>query len=124
MADYEDKDKLYKEKFLAFASRIVKLKRYLNEQKKEYSIADQILRSGTSIGANHREAIYAESNLDFIHKLSIAQKECSETLFWLDLLYTSEYIDENQYLNLYADAEEIIKMLTASILAAKKNVHH
>ena len=96
----------------------------MNQQKHEYSIADQILRSGTSIGANHREAIYAESSLDFIHKLSIAQKECSETLFWLDLLYSSEYIGESLYTSLYADAEEILKMLTASILAAKKNLSH
>ena len=122
--EFEDKDKIYKEKFLVFANRMVKLKNYLNQQKREYSIADQILRSGTSIGANHREAIYAESNLDFIHKLSVAQKECSETLFWLDLLYTSEYIDENQYNSLRLDAEEIIKMLTASILAAKKKLNH
>ncbi len=123
MAQFEDKDKVYKEKFLAFANRMVKLKKYLNQQKHEFSIADQILRSGTSIGANHREAIYAESNLDFIHKLSVAQKECSETLFWLDLLYTSEYINEEQYGSLYADAEEILKMLTASILASKKCNH-
>lgn len=122
--EFEDKDKIYKEKFLAFANRVVKLKKYLNQQKHEYSIADQILRSGTSIGANHREAIYAESCLDFIHKLSVAQKECSETLFWLDLLYTSEYIDEKQYNSLRLDAEEIIKMLTASILVAKKNLSH
>lgn len=86
MAQFEDKDKVYKEKFLAFANRMVKLKKYLNQQKHEFSIADQILRSGTSIGANHREAIYAESNLDFIHKLSVAQKECSETLFWLEFI--------------------------------------
>ena len=123
MAQFEDKDKVYKEKFLAFANRMVRLKKYLNQQKHEFSIADQILRSGTSIGANHREAIYAESNLDFIHKLAVAQKECSETLFWLDLLYTSEYINEEQYASLYADAEEILKMLTASILASKKCNH-
>ena len=120
MTGFEDKDKIYKDKFLAFGVRMVKLKKYLNQNQREYCIADQILRSGTSIGANHREAIYAESELDFIHKLSVAQKECSETLYWLDLLYASEYIDEKQYTSLYDDAEEIIKMLTASVIAAKK----
>lgn len=124
MTEFDDKDKIYKEKFLSFAARMVKLKNFLNDQKHEYIIADQILRSGTSIGANHREAIYAESELDFVHKLSIAQKECSETLFWLDLLYTTDYINGKQYASLYADAEEIIKMLTASILAAKKKIKH
>ncbi len=115
----EDKDKIYKEKFLKFAVRIVKLRQYLND-KNEYSLANQILRSGTSIGANHREAIYSESNADFIHKLSVAQKECNETLYWLELLYATGYITEEQYLSLLADGEEIMKMLTASILSAKK----
>lgn len=78
-----EKDKIYKEKMLKFAVRVVKLKNYLNEQKHEYNIADQIQRSGTSIGANHREAIAAESDVDFVHKLSISQKECNETLYWL-----------------------------------------
>ncbi|MBO4519308.1 MAG: four helix bundle protein [Paludibacteraceae bacterium] len=124
MIEFEDKDKIYKDKFLAFGVRVVKLKKFLNEKKHEYCIADQILRAGTSIGANHREAIYAESELDFIHKLAIAQKECSETLYWLDLLYASDCINEEQYVSLYNDAEEIMKMLTASIIAAKKKVIH
>ena len=64
-----EKDEVYKEKFIAFAIRMVKLKNYLNEQKHEYNIADQIQRSGTAIGANHREAISAESDIDFVHKL-------------------------------------------------------
>jgi four helix bundle protein len=68
-----EKDNIYKQKFMAFAIRMVKLKNYLNEQKHEYNIADQIQRSGTAIGANHREAIAAESEIDFVHKLAIAQ---------------------------------------------------
>ena len=117
-----EKDRAYKAKFMAFAIRMVKLKNYLNEQKHEYNIADQIQRSGTAIGANHREATFAESDVDFIHKLSIAQKECSETLYWLELLKETEYINEEMFSSLYADAEEIIKMLTTSIISTRKRL--
>ena len=121
-----EKDKIYKEKILKFAVRVVKLKNYLNEQKREYNIADQIQRSGTSIGANHREAIAAESDVDFVHKLAIAQKECNETLYWLELLKETGYIDEQMFASIYTDAEEIMRMLTASIITIKKKLkkHH
>lgn len=76
------KDAKYRDKLMQFAIRMVKLKNYLNEQMHEYNIADQIQRSGMAVGALHREATYAESDLDFIHKFSIAQKECNETLYW------------------------------------------
>jgi four helix bundle protein len=114
------KDDAYNKKFMAFAIRMVKLKNYLNEQKHEYNMADQVQRSGTAIGANHREATYAESNTDFIHKLQIAQKECNETLYWLELLKETNYIDEALYKSLAADAEEIMNMLTASLVTARK----
>ena len=117
-----EKDKIYREKFMAFAIRMVKLKNYLNEQKHEYNISDQIQRSGTAIGANHREATFAESDLDFIHKLQIAQKECGETIYWLELLKATEYISEEQFNSLNSDAEEIMHMLTASIMTARKRV--
>lgn len=107
---------------MAFAIRMVKLKNYLNEQKHEYNIADQIQRSGTAIGANHREAIAAESEIDFVHKLAIAQKECNETLYWLELLQATGYIDEPMFNSLYADAEEIMRMLTASIITTKNRM--
>lgn len=116
------KDQIYKEKFMAFAIRMVKLKNYLNEQKHEYNIADQIQRSGTAIGANHREATFAESDMDFIHKLSIAQKECSETIYWLELLKATQYINEQQFEDLYKDAEEVMRMLTSSIMSARKRL--
>ena len=121
-----EKDKIYKEKILKFAVRVVKLKNYLNEQKREYNIADQIQRSGTSIGANHREAIAAESDVDFVHKLAIAQKECNETLYWLELLKETGYIDEQMFASIYTAAEEIMRMLTASIITIKKKLkkHH
>ena len=81
---------------MQFAIKMVKLKNYLNEQRYEYNIADQIQRSSTAIGVNHREASYAESDLVFIHKLSIAQKECNETLYWLELLHETKYISDEQ----------------------------
>lgn len=107
---------------MAFAIRMVKLKNYLNEQKHEYNIADQIQRSGTSIGANHREATFEESDIDYIHKLQIAQKECGETIYWLELLHATEYISEEQFNSLYAAAEEVMKMLTSSIMTTRKRL--
>ena len=118
-----EKDKIYKEKFMAFAIRMVKLKNYLNEQKHEYNMADQIQRSGTAIGANYREATFAESDMDFIHKLQIAQKECGETIYWLELLKATEYISEEQFNSLNADAEEIMRMLTSSIMTLKQKLN-
>jgi len=102
---------------------MVRLKNYLNSEKHEYNIADQIQRSGTSIGANHREAINAESKEDFVHKLSIAQKECNETIYWLELLKATDYITDEQFDSLYADAKELMRMLSASIVKVKKNNH-
>ena len=114
------KDQIYKEKFMAFAIRMVKLKNYLNEQKHEYNIADQIQRSGTAIGANHREATFAESDSDFIHKLQIAQKECHETDYWLILLHKTEYIDDKQFEDLDNQNTELRKMLIASIKTSSR----
>ena len=114
------KDEAYNKKFMAFAIRMVKLKNYLNEQKHEYNMADQVQRSGTAIGANHREATYAESSSDFVHKLQIAQKECNETMYWQELLKETNYITKEQFDDLIKDAEEIMHMLTASIVTARK----
>lgn len=117
------KDIQYQEKFLNFAVRIVKLKNFLNQEKLERTIADQILRSGTSIGANQREANYAESDEDFIHKLSIAQKECNETLYWLELLQKTQYISEEEFKSLFNDASELLRILTSSIRTTKLRLH-
>ena len=116
------KDDAYNKKFMAFAIRMVKLKNYLNEQKHEYNMADQVQRSGTAIGANHREATYAESSSDFVHKLQIAQKECNETMYWLELLKETGYIDDKMYESLCKDANEIMNMLTASIMTVRKKI--
>lgn len=103
-----------------FALRIIKLHSYLKE-KGEYVMSKQILRSGTSIGANIAESIYAESSDDLIHKLHISIKEASETSYWLRLLHRSEYVEEKLYESLQNDCQELIKILTAIINKLKSN---
>ena len=105
-----------------FALRVIKLSRYLMEEKKEYILSKQILRSGTSIGANARERKNAQSKLDFINKLSVALKEADETVYWLELLIGSEYIDNKMYKSLESDLKEIIALITASINTARANL--
>ena len=105
-----------------FALRVIKLSRYLMEEKKEYVLSKQILRSGTSIGANVRERKNAQSKLDFINKLSVALKESDETSYWLELLVGSEYIDQKMYVSLEKDIKEIIALITASINTARSNL--
>ena len=107
------------EKTYHFALRIVKAYRYLKEEQNEYVLSKQMLRSGTSIGANCKEAIYAQSTLDFINKLSIALKEASETEYWLDLLHDSQYIDDKSYESIQQECVEIIKLLTSIIKTTK-----
>ena len=108
------------QKMMAFAIRVVKLYKYLVEEKSERVMSKQLLRSGTSIGANYSEAISAESNLDFIHKLAICQKEANETLFWLELLQQTNYLTEKQYDSLNADCIELRKIITSIILTTKQ----
>lgn len=103
-----------------FALRTIKLHSYLNE-KGEYVMSKQILRSGTSIGANIAESIYAESTDDLIHKLHISIKEASETSYWLRLLHKSEFVDDRLYESLQSDCQELIKILTAIINKLKSN---
>ena len=105
-----------------FAVRIIKFSRFLNEEKREYIIAKQIFRSGTSIGANIRESKNAQSDIDFIHKLSIALKEADETAFWLELLFESGIIDKIEYDSLNNDLKEIIAMLTSTIKTMKNKI--
>jgi len=111
------KDKSYK-----FALRIVRLYKFVVEDKKEYVLTKQVLRSGTSIGANITEANQAQSTADFIHKLSIAHKEAFETEYWLCLLRDAEYITEKQAESLITDCNELQKMLTASIKTSKSKI--
>jgi len=115
------KTSILKEKSFRFAVRIVNLYKYLCEEKKEFVMSKQILKSGTSVGANIREAEYSESIADFIHKMAIAQKETNETMFWLELLNETKYILTNEFESIHTDAVEIIKMITSSIKTAKTN---
>ena len=118
------KKSILKEKSKSFAIRIIRFYQILKYEHQEFVLSKQILRSGTSIGANIAEAFYAESDPDFIHKLSIAQKECSETLYWLDLLYSTQHINEAVYDSLNMDATEIMILLTSSIKTVKNKLNH
>ncbi|MBQ1411694.1 MAG: four helix bundle protein [Clostridia bacterium] len=109
------------EKSLQFAARIVKLNQYLIKQKHETVISKQIVRSGTSIGANANEAIYGVSKADFIAKLQISLKETAETEYWLRLLVMSEYITEAEGNSLINDCLEIKRILVATLNTAKQN---
>lgn len=116
------KRSILKDKSKAFALRIVKLYNVLSKDRNEFVMSKQLLRCGTSIGANVAEAFYAESESDFIHKLAISQKECSETLYWLELLRDSEIISPQEFISVNANAEELMKLLTASIKTVKKRL--
>ena len=102
-----------------FALRILKLCNYLGDEKKEYVLSKQIMRSGTSIGANIREGIYAQSKADFINKLSIALKESSETEYWLELLHESGYLNDTEYKSIYDDNSKISATLINIIKKSK-----
>ena len=95
----------------AFAIRIVKLSKYLNDSKKEFVLSKQILRSGTSIGANVKEAVRGQSKADFYAKMNIALKEASETEYWLEILNETDYIDNNLFESMYFECQELIKIL-------------
>ena len=114
------KDNVIKTKSFLFAVRIVKLCKFLTENKKEFILSKQLLRSGTSIGANIREAEHAESKADFIHKLSISLKEANETEYWLDLLNKTEYLNSSEYISVQNDIKEILKLLTSIIKTSKQ----
>ena len=102
------------QKSKTFAIRIVNLCRYLCETKKEYVLSKQILRSGTSIGANLSESTCAISRKEFAAKVYIALKECTETEYWLELLYQTEYLSKEEYDSIHNDCEELKKLLTAT----------
>lgn len=97
-----------------FALRIIKLYKYLSENKREHILSKQLLRSGTSIGANLKEAAFAQSRADFQAKLFISQKECAETEYWLELLHESDYINKSEFDSIYEDCQELMRLLVAS----------
>ena len=108
------------EKSFAFAVRIVKLCQHLQNVKHEYVLSKQLIRSGTSIGANISEAQQGQSRADFVSKMSIALKETAETKYWLRLLPATDFLTEKEYLSVNSDCVEIEKMLTSIIKSAKQ----
>ena len=107
-----------------FAVRIVNLCRFLEKEHKGWRITDQLLRSGMSIGANYSEAECAISDHDFLSKLYISLKECNESLFWLRLLRKTNDLDEKQFSSIYADAEELKRLLVSIIKTKRKNMEN
>ena len=118
----DEKKGVLKKKSLAFALRIVKMTKYLQEEKKERVLSSQVLRSGTAVGALIREAEFAQSEADFVNKLSVALKEANETGYWLTLLKEAEYIDDNSFTSIAADCKELIALLVSSINTVKNRL--
>ena len=108
-------------KSYSFALRIVRMARFLREEKQEFILSKQALRSGTAIGALIRESEFAQSNADFINKLSIALKETNETDYWLSLLFDSDYIDNKSFESMSIDCDELMALLISSIKTVKNN---
>ena len=108
-----------REKSFSFSVRIVKLCRYLKEEKKEHAMSHQLLRAGTSVGANIAEAKHAQSRPDFLSKLNIALKEASETDYWLRLLYETNYLTQKQFKSIYGDCNEIESILVSIVKSIK-----
>ncbi|MBO7592980.1 MAG: four helix bundle protein [Bacteroidaceae bacterium] len=115
-------DNIIYDKSYSFALRIIKAYKYLIETKKDFILAKQMLRSGTSIGAMVREAKFAQSRADFINKMSIGLKEANETLYWLELLHDADYIDDASFESIHHDGEEITSIL-ASIVKTSKGIN-
>ena len=111
---------IIEEKSFDFAVRIVRLYQYLADDKEEYVISKQLLRSGTSVGANVVEALDAISRREFINKMSISLKECSETIYWIELLYRTEYLSDRQYSSIHADSKELKRILSSIVKTAKE----
>lgn len=115
------KDSAIRQKSMDFAIRIVKLKRFL-QKNKEFDISGQLVRSGTAIGALVREAEYAESKADFVHKMRIALKEANETSYWLELLFETEILTEEGDVSIKNDNEELKKMLVCIVNTSIKSI--
>ena len=118
------KQNIVLEKSAAFSIRIVNLYQYLTKIKHEYVMAEQIKRSGTSIGANISESQNAQSRADFIHKMNIALKEADETVYWLKLLHKTNYLTDIEFESMKNDAEELVKLLIAIVKTSKSRTPH
>ena len=116
------KENNLREKSFRFSVRIIRLYQYITEQKREYVLSKQLLRAGTSIGANVGEADNAVSKPDFVNKLGISQKEADETMYWLELMKETDYLTPEQFDSIHQDAEELLKIIRTIILNTKKNM--
>lgn len=116
------KENILKTKSFDFAVRIVKLYKFLKKEHNEFILSQQIVRSGTSIGALIREAEHGESLKDFIHKLTIGLKEANESKYWLNLLFATDFITKKMYDSINKDCEELLKLLTASVKTSKSRL--
>ena len=119
MAEYVLREKSY-----AFAIRVVRLNQYLCSTKKEFVLSKQVLRSGTAIGALIREAEFGQSRADFSNKMSIALKEANETVYWLNLLKDTDYIDDKMFESVSNDCLELVRMLVATVKTTKNSAKH
>jgi four helix bundle protein len=111
-----------KDKSFVFAVQVVKLYKYLCDEKKEFVLSKQLLRSGTAIGALVREAEQAESKPDFVHKMAIALKEANETEYWILLLRETGYLNANEAESIFNDNKELLKLLTSIIKSTKRGI--
>ena len=118
------KNNVVKIKSFEFAIRIVRYFQHLQSEKKEFILSKQLLRSGTNPGAMVREAEHSQSTADFIHKLSIAQKEINETIYWLELLNATNYLSKIEFESINIDAIEVIKLITSIIKTTKANINN
>lgn len=116
-------ESIIKKKSFLLAIAGVNFYKFLVSEKKEYVMSKQLLRSLTSIGANVREALNAQSKTDFIHKLSISQKECDETMYWLELLKETDYISENDFKIMHEQSFEVLKIIRSIIITSKKTIN-
>ena len=118
----QDSNSPLTKKSYLFGVRIVKMVKYIKCTPKEYGMLNQVFRSGTAIGALVSEAAYAQSQADFINKLSIALKECNETLYWLNILKDTAYLQEKEFESMNTDCREVLALLISSIKTTKQNV--
>jgi four helix bundle protein len=120
--ELKTENNIIKEKSFKFAVKIVNLYKYLMEEKKEFVLSKQILRSGTSIGANVNEALQGQSKKDFLSKMNISLKECVETLYWIELLYETKYFDEETKQSIYTDCYELKRVLSSIVKTTKERI--
>ena len=117
------KENVIQEKSFTFAIRIVNLYKYLCDDKKEYVLSKQVLRSGTSVGANIEEGLGGQSDKDFISKLNIAYKEVRETIYWIKLLSKTDYLSQEQTASILKDADELCKIIAKILLTMKNKIN-